>query len=134
MIIGAGMSGLAAGHRLAQAGVPFVIIEKNAEVGGTWCENQYPGCRVDVPNHLYSYSFAQRDDWPDHFTPQETLLAYFRDCAEELGLTDHLRFGTEVMTATYREDRGRLGRRGAGARRRRPRPSRPTWSSARSGS
>jgi 4-hydroxyacetophenone monooxygenase len=59
-VIGAGLSGLVAGHRLRQAGVDFVILEKNHEVGGTWWENQYPGCRVDNPNHNYSYSFAQR--------------------------------------------------------------------------
>src|SRR4051812_6992342 len=60
-IIGAGMSGLVAAHRLQQAGVPFVVLEKNADVGGTWFENRYPGCRVDVPNHLYSCSFFQRE-------------------------------------------------------------------------
>ena len=64
MIIGAGMSGIVAAHRLAEAGVPYVVLEKNADVGGTWLENSYPGCRVDIPNHYYSYSFAQRDDWP----------------------------------------------------------------------
>ena len=69
-IIGAGMSGIAAAHRLGQAGVPFVIFEKNDDVGGTWFENTYPGCRVDVPNHLYSYSFAQTADWPQHFSSQ----------------------------------------------------------------
>ena len=70
VIVGAGMSGLVAAHRLQQAGVPFVVIEKNADVGGTWFENRYPGCRVDVPNHFYSYSFFQRTDWPQRFTPQ----------------------------------------------------------------
>ncbi|HEX4821943.1 MAG TPA: NAD(P)-binding protein, partial [Acidimicrobiales bacterium] len=53
VVIGAGMSGLVAAHRLQQAGVPYVVLEKNADVGGTWFENRYPGCRVDVPNHFY---------------------------------------------------------------------------------
>ncbi|MCL4421555.1 MAG: NAD(P)-binding protein, partial [Actinobacteria bacterium] len=52
-IIGAGMSGLAAAHRLDQAGIDYLIFDKNPEVGGTWLENAYPGCRVDVPNFLY---------------------------------------------------------------------------------
>ena len=76
-IIGAGMSGLLAAHRLQQAGVPFTIIEKNDDVGGTWYENTYPGCRVDNPNHLYSYSFAQQHDWPYHFSTQDVLHRYF---------------------------------------------------------
>ena len=84
-IIGAGMSGLLTAHRLAQAGIDFVVLEKNADVGGTWYENRYPGCRVDNPNHNYSYSFAQRHDWPLHFSTQDVLLDYFRTCAASSG-------------------------------------------------
>ena len=101
VIIGAGMSGLLAAHRLQQAGVPFVILEKNDDVGGTWLENTYPGCRVDNPNHNYSYSFAQRHDWPLHFSTQDVLLDYFRRCADAFGLRDHIRFSTEVRSATW---------------------------------
>lgn len=105
-IIGAGMSGLVAGHRLGQAGVPFVILEKNDDVGGTWLENTYPGCRVDVPSHLYSYTFAQKNDWPQHFSRQQVLLDYFRRCADDLGLRDRIRLRTEVRAATWSPDRG----------------------------
>ncbi len=100
-IIGSGMSGLLAAHRLKQAGVPFVIFEKNDDVGGTWLENSYPGCRVDNPNHNYSYSFAQRHDWPYYFSSQDVLLDYFRRCAEVFGLRDQIRFRTEVTSATW---------------------------------
>src|SRR4051794_27506032 len=103
-IIGAGMSGLLAAHRLQQAGIPFVILEKNPDVGGTWYENAYPGCRVDNPNHNYSYSFAQRHDWPLHFSTQDVLLGYFRDCADEFGLREHVRFETEVLTADWSDE------------------------------
>ncbi len=101
VIIGAGMSGLLAAHRLQQAGVPFVIVDKNDDVGGTWLENTYPGCRVDNPNHNYSYSFAQRHDWPYHFSTQDVLLDYFRRCADVFGLREHIRFGTEVVSAAW---------------------------------
>jgi 4-hydroxyacetophenone monooxygenase len=100
-IVGAGMSGLLAAHRLGQAGVPYVVFEKNDDVGGTWFENTYPGCRVDVPNHLYSYSFAQTPDWPQFFSSQDSLLEYFRTCADQLGLREHIRFGTEVLSADF---------------------------------
>lgn len=100
-IVGAGMSGLVAAHRLQQAGIPYVVLEKNTDVGGTWFENSYPGCRVDVPNHFYSYSFAQRDDWPDRFSERDVLLDYFRGCADRFGLRPHIRFGTEVVAAVY---------------------------------
>jgi len=104
-IIGAGMSGLAAAVRLQQAGVPFVVIEKSDDVGGTWHDNVYPGCRVDVPNHFYSYSFAQKVDWPQLFSTQDVLLDYFRACADEFGLREHIRFGTEATEAVYDEER-----------------------------
>ena len=104
-IIGAGMSGILAAIRLKQAGVPFVVIEKNADVGGTWFENTYPGARVDVSNAFYSYSFAQKMDWPKFFSPQGVLLEYFRDCVVEYGLRDQIRFNTEVLSAAFDEQR-----------------------------
>ena len=58
VVIGAGMSGLLAAIRLGRAGIPFTVVEKNAGAGGTWWENRYPGCRVDIGNHFYCYSFA----------------------------------------------------------------------------
>ena len=106
-IIGAGLSGLLAAYRLSQANVPFVIYEKNSEVGGTWFENTYPGCRVDVASHLYSYSFATKTDWPNHFCTQEVLLDYFREFAKEFGVSDHIRFNTEVTAAVWDDERAR---------------------------
>ncbi len=110
LIIGAGMSGLLAGHRLQQAGVPFVILEKNDDVGGTWLENTYPGCRVDNPNHNYSYAFAQRHDWPFHFSTQDVLLDYFRRCADAFQLREHIRFATEVVAADWSDEAPQRGR------------------------
>jgi 4-hydroxyacetophenone monooxygenase len=100
-VIGSGMSGLLAAYRLQQAGIDFVVLEKNNDVGGTWWENTYPGCRVDNPNHNYSYSFAQRHDWPMHYSTQDVLAQYFRDFAEEHALVDHVRFGSEVESAAW---------------------------------
>jgi 4-hydroxyacetophenone monooxygenase len=102
-VIGAGMSGLVAAHRLNQAGIEVVVLEKNDDVGGTWLENSYPGCRVDVSNLFYCYSFAQRDDWPQHFSTQEVLLDYFRGIADRFGLRPLIRFGTEVLAARLDE-------------------------------
>lgn len=102
-VVGAGMSGLLAAHRLAQAGVAYVVLEKNDEVGGTWFENSYPGCRVDVANHFYSYSCAQDPDWPQHFSSQGVLLDYFRRFARDNGLLEHIRFRTEVTQARFSE-------------------------------
>ena len=85
VVIGAGMSGLLAGIRLRRGRHRRTpIIEKNAGVGGTWFENRYPGCRVDVGNHFYCYSFAPDDDWTEFFAQQPELQAYFERCADRV--------------------------------------------------
>ena len=102
-VIGAGASGLAAAHRLRQAGVAVTVFEKNGDVGGTWLENVYPGCRVDVPNQLYSFSFAQTNDWVSRFSAQPDLLAYLQSTAKDLGLGECIRFRSEVTEARFDE-------------------------------
>ncbi|MGA2952721.1 MAG: NAD(P)/FAD-dependent oxidoreductase [Caulobacteraceae bacterium] len=105
VVIGAGMSGLLTGIRLKQAGIDFTIVEKNADVGGTWFENAYPGCRVDNPNHMYSYSFEPNHDFPQFYSTQPVLLDYFRRIAERHQLRPHIRFETEVVEAAFDEAR-----------------------------
>ncbi|AMK25586.1 flavin-containing monooxygenase [Sphingobium sp. TKS] len=107
VIIGAGMSGLLAAIRFKQAGIAFTIIEKNPEIGGTWYENTYPGCRVDSDNQLYSYSFEPNANWPQHFSTQEILLDYFRKVVEKYDLRDHIRLGCKVEDATFDEAEGK---------------------------
>lgn len=103
IVVGAGMSGILSGIRLQQAGISFEIIEKNADVGGTWFENTYPGCRVDNPNHMYSFSFEPNHDWPYHYSTQEVLLNYFRRTADKYGLRKNIRFETQVVEARFDE-------------------------------
>lgn len=99
-IVGAGESGIVAALRLKQAGVPFVIYEKNHEVGGTWLENTYPGCRVDINSFFYSYSFA-RKIWSDYFSTSQDVLGYLKEVAREYGLYEHIRFNTEVTAMNW---------------------------------
>jgi len=105
VVVGAGMSGLLAGIRLKQAGLDFTIIEKNPDVGGTWLENVYPGCRVDNPNHMYSYSFEPNHDFPYYYSTQPVLLDYFRRIAEKHDLRRHIRFETSLEEAVFDEAR-----------------------------
>lgn len=104
VVIGAGQSGLASAHRLAQAGIDFVVLEKNDDVGGTWYENSYPGCRLDTSNYAYSFSFAQKDDWPEQFSPRDAIYGYFKDVARDLDLEQHIRFETEVVSAVFDDE------------------------------
>lgn len=102
IIIGAGVSGICAAIRFKRAGIPFEIFEKDDSVGGTWYENRYPGCGVDTPNHLYSFSFA-RHDWRHYFALRDELYDYFRDVAEDYGILPHVRLNTTVERAEWNE-------------------------------
>ena len=106
LVVGAGMSGLLAGIRLKEAGIAFEIVERHGDVGGTWHQNTYPGCRVDSPNHTYSYSFRPHD-WPQFYSSQPVLRRYFEDCARHYGLREHIRFHTNVEAAAFDEGESR---------------------------
>jgi 4-hydroxyacetophenone monooxygenase len=106
LIIGSGMSGIAAAVRLQQEGIPFLILEKNEEIGGTWFENTYPGCQVDSANHLYNYIFAPNSQWPNHFSDRRELFRYFNGVVEEHGLRKHTRLGCRVELADFDEASG----------------------------
>lgn len=107
LIIGLGASGLLAAIRLREAGIPFEIVEKNAGVGGAWYENSYPGCRVDVASHFYSYSFERNNDFSQYYTRQPELQAYFRKTMDEHRIGDHVRWNTEVTRAAWDETTAR---------------------------
>ncbi|MCF3937387.1 flavin-containing monooxygenase [Gordonia tangerina] len=104
IIVGAGISGLAMAVRLGQAGIDYLLIDKNTTVGGTWHENVYPGCGVDTPSYLYALSFDPKPDWSSYFAPQQELADYWRALAERHGVLDHSRFGTLVHTAEFDEE------------------------------
>ncbi|MDR3417415.1 MAG: NAD(P)/FAD-dependent oxidoreductase [Nevskia sp.] len=103
-IVGTGFSGLGMAIRLKQAGVEdFVVLEKAADVGGTWRDNHYPGCACDVQSHLYSFSFEPNPGWSRMFSPQPEIWNYLRHCADKYGIRPHIRFNAEVTTAKWDE-------------------------------
>ena len=115
VVIGAGMAGIQMGIRLAQAGLPFTIVEKNAGAGGTWYENHYPGARVDVPSHQYCYAFEPGHHWSEYYCQHPELRAYFTHILDKYDLRSRTRFETEVTGAEWDEGAGRwrVGIRGA---------------------
>jgi 4-hydroxyacetophenone monooxygenase len=106
LIIGAGIFGIGLGIKLKQAGVPFTIIEKNRDLGGTWFENTYPGAGVDTPSHLYSFSFAPDGGrWSRYFAKRPEVHAYLDRLAHEHDLVPHIKFQHEVARADYDPER-----------------------------
>lgn len=104
LIVGAGATGIILAKRLLDLGIPFTIAERADDVGGTWRDNVYPGAAVDTPNHAYSFSTGSRYRWSRNFSPQPELIDYLRRSADEFGIRDRIRFGTEVVGATWDDD------------------------------
>ena len=105
VIIGSGFSGLGMAIALQKSGRRFVVLEKGPGVGGTWRENRYPGCACDMPSHLYSFSFAQNPEWSQLYAPQKEILAYLERVAVDHGVLPSCRFGQEVASCTWSDER-----------------------------
>ncbi|MFK4690415.1 flavin-containing monooxygenase [Streptomyces pristinaespiralis] len=104
-VIGSGFGGLGAAVRLRREGITdFVVLERADSVGGTWRDNDYPGCACDVPSHLYSFSFAPNPDWPRTFSGQEHIRAYLEHVADTFRLRPHLRLKHEVLMMRWDTD------------------------------
>jgi 4-hydroxyacetophenone monooxygenase len=100
VVIGAGIAGMLASTRLTAAGVEHVVLEKNAEVGGSWWENRYPGAGVDTPSYLYSLSSFEHD-WSTHFGKRDEVQGYLEAFADQHDIRRRVRFGVEVTRAAY---------------------------------
>lgn len=106
-IVGAGFGGLGMAIRLKQEGTDFVLIERGADVGGTWWANSYPGCQCDIPSNLYSFSFARNPDWDRAYPMRDQILDYLRDCAIRFGVLPHTRLSCELLGADWIADEQR---------------------------
>jgi 4-hydroxyacetophenone monooxygenase len=101
IVIGAGISGICTAIKLSQLGIPYTVLEKNDRIGGTWLENDYPGAGVDTPSHLYSYSFDPSPSWSRYYAKQPEILTYLQGVVRRHGIESDIRFGVEVIRATY---------------------------------
>jgi len=106
-ILGAGAAGLCMGIQLKKAGISsFTIFEKSERLGGTWFDNHYPGAGCDVPSHLYCFSFEPNPNWSRKFSLQPEIRDYLDHCAVKYGLMKHIRFRTEIASASFDERHG----------------------------
>jgi cation diffusion facilitator CzcD-associated flavoprotein CzcO len=103
VIIGTGFSGLLAAIRLRKSNLDdFVLLERSADLGGTWRDNSSPGAEVDIPTGLYSISFV-----PYRFTKkyasQRELLEYTNYVIDKFHLRKHAKTSQAVTKLTYEE-------------------------------
>ncbi|SDO82052.1 Predicted flavoprotein CzcO associated with the cation diffusion facilitator CzcD [Microbacterium testaceum StLB037] len=102
VVVGAGFAGLAMVGALRRAGRDDVIVlERAADVGGTWRDNTYPGVACDVPAHLYSLAAHPNAGWSRTFAPGGEIQDYLRDVADREELGDKLRLRTPMLGAAW---------------------------------
>ncbi|HXR58677.1 MAG TPA: NAD(P)/FAD-dependent oxidoreductase [Burkholderiales bacterium] len=106
-VIGAGLSGMYALHKLRALGFDVHVYEAGGDVGGTWYWNRYPGARFDSESWTYGFSFSEellRDwNWSEHFSPQPETLRYCNFVADRLDLRRDMTFGFRVSAARWDE-------------------------------
>src|SRR5271168_1566593 len=102
LIVGAGLSGIGAGHYL-QTECPWAdyeIFEARDAIGGTWDLFRYPGIRSDSDMHTLGYSFRPWDG-EKSIADGDSILQYIKDTARETGVDAHIRFGHRVTAADW---------------------------------
>ncbi|KAL2837073.1 FAD/NAD(P)-binding domain-containing protein [Aspergillus pseudodeflectus] len=106
--IGAGMSGINMIRtlRLHLKNYDHVVYEKNPEIGGTWYENRYPGCKCDVPSHNYQFSWRPNPRWSSFFPSAPEIEAYLCQVCEEERMRPVLKLRHQVERAEWNESKG----------------------------
>src|SRR4051812_25060312 len=102
LVIGAGLSGIAAGPHLQAAcpGKSYAILESRESIGGTWDLFRYPGIRSDSDMFTLGYGFRP---WKQAkaIADGPAILDYVKDTAREYGIDRHIRFNHKVARAEW---------------------------------
>lgn len=111
-VVGAGIGGLYAVHKIRAEGFSVVGVEAAPDVGGVWFHNRYPGARVDVDSTDYCYFFSQELygewKWSERYASQGELLRYLQFVADRFDLRRLIHFNTRLVAAAWRDGRWHL--------------------------
>lgn len=103
IIIGSGFGGQCAAISLLKRGITdFLILERRDFLGGTWCQNSYPGAAVDVQSPLYSISHEPYA-WSQMFADQAELEQYTHRVLDKYGLRQKCLLGANVRQVRWDE-------------------------------
>lgn len=100
-IIGAGPAGLAVARALTERGLDYVHLERHSGAGGAWDIDNPGGPMYDSAHFISSRTvsgfsgYPMPDDYPD-YPGHAQILQYLRAFADAYGLTERIRFDSEV--------------------------------------
>ena len=106
LFIGGGFSALLTSARLREYGVESIrIVERGADVGGTWYWNRYPGVACDVISYDYLPLLDEMDYVPkNHYARGPEILAHCQAIAQKYGLYELAVFQTTVTSTVWHEE------------------------------
>lgn len=108
VIVGGGLGGLYALHRMRGIGMTARVYEAGSGIGGTWFWNRYPGARCDIESLEYSYAFdddlQQEWRWPERYGTQPEILRYIEHVADRFDLRRDVRLNARIASAVYDRD------------------------------
>jgi len=107
IIVGSGFSGVVMAVQCQLLGVPYTIIEKGDEPGGTWNINRYPDIRVDTISLTYELSFEKDWRWAQYFGRGEEVRAYISHVSRKYGVLANTRFNHALTRASFDEARSK---------------------------
>ncbi|KAJ0418904.1 hypothetical protein BJY00DRAFT_324681 [Aspergillus carlsbadensis] len=106
--MGAGYSGLMMAivfsERMKDKNAELVIYERNEDLGGTWLENRYPGCKCDIPAHNYAYSFAPNPNWPNYYATAQQIHEYMHGVADKYDCNRYIKYQHAIKGAVWDEE------------------------------
>jgi cation diffusion facilitator CzcD-associated flavoprotein CzcO len=103
IIIGSGFGGQCAALKLKKNGIEdFLILERRGFMGGTWCQNTYPGAAVDVQSSLYSIE-SEPYDWSQMFAKQDELETYTNHVIDKNDLRNKTQTNANVSKIEWHE-------------------------------
>jgi cation diffusion facilitator CzcD-associated flavoprotein CzcO len=105
LFIGGGFSALLTAARLRERGVTSIrIVERGADVGGTWYWNRYPGAACDVPSYDYLPLLDEMGYVPSRFYAKgPEIFAHCQAIAKRYDLYDLAVFRTTVTSTVWSE-------------------------------
>ena len=102
IIIGAGISGIDAGYHLNTycPWANYTILERRANLGGTWDFFKYPGIRSD--SDMYTFGFSWKI-WKSAkpIAPAEDILEYLNEASKEQNIMEKIKFNTDIKTVVW---------------------------------
>lgn len=105
VIVGAGLSGIAAAHHLKDKcpDKKFVVLEARSAMGGTWDLFKYPGLRSDSDMYTLGFSF---NPWknPKAIADGPSILQYIKDTSRDFGIDQHIHYNHKVTKASWSDE------------------------------